>query len=131
MTDPPVDVDHERGTLQGQPQVWVDRAGGVQIAHPVQLGMDAESVERGEVRAHEGPRVVRSGGRLVGRRGHTHEWRAHVAVDRVARQQRLVVHRVHVVDAVEESRVDTTLAQRPPDRVVDDRAAQAADMDGS
>ena len=50
-------------------------------------------------------------------------------VDRVGRQQRLGVHRVEVVDAVEERRLDAVRAQRAGDRVEDDRPAQAPDVD--
>ena len=99
------------------------------LAHPVvAIGVDAEARER----VDEGLGVVAGVRRvavadLVGDVG---ERSAHLVVDRVGRQQRLGVHRVEVVDAVEERRLDPVRAQRAGDRVEDDRAAQAADVDG-
>ena len=55
---------------------------------------------------------------------------AHLALDGVGRQERLGVHRVEVVDAVQQRRLEAVGAQRPGDDVEDDRAAQAADVDG-
>ena len=67
---------------------------------------------------------------VAGLVGHVGQRTAHLAVDRVGRQERLGVHRVEVVDAVEERRLDAVRAQRAGDRVEDDRPAQAADVDG-
>ena len=53
--------------------------------------------------AGEVARVVRVA--VAGRGGHVGQRHAHVALDRVGRQQRLGVHRVEVVDAVEERRL--------------------------
>ena len=55
----------------------------------------------------------------------------HLVVDRVGRQERLGVHRVHVVDAVEERRRQAAIAQGAGDDVEDHGAAQAADVDGA
>ena len=54
---------------------------------------------------------------------------AHLALDRVGRQERLGVHRVEVVDAVQQRRLDAVGAQRAGDDVEDDRPAQAPDVD--
>ena len=55
---------------------------------------------------------------------------AHLALDGVGRQQRLGVHRVVVVDAVEELVVEAARAQGAADGVEDDGAAEAAEVDG-
>ena len=55
---------------------------------------------------------------------------AHLVVDCVGRQERLGIHRVHVVDAVQERRVDVGPTQRPDDDIEDDGTAERADMDG-
>ena len=55
-------------------------------------------------------RGSRPPGRDVGQRP------AHLAIDRVGRQERLGVHRVEVVDAVQQRRFDAVGAQRPDDR---------------
>src|SRR6478736_5176152 len=49
---------------------------------------------------------------------------------RVRRQERLCVHRVEIVDAVEERGLDTARTERAGDHVEDDGAAEAADVDG-
>ena len=59
---------------------------------------------------------------------HSAEWSAHVAVDRVGRQQCLGVHGVHVVDAVQEPCLQPGAEQGPVDRIVKDDAAQRANM---
>ena len=61
--------------------------------------------------------------------GHVRQRAAHLALDRVGRQERLGVHRVQVVDAVEQRRLEAVGAQGAGDDVEDDRAAQAADVD--
>ena len=82
--------------------------------------MDAEARED----VDEDPRVVPGVGRvavgdLVGDVG---ERSAHLGRDGVGRQEGLRVHRVEVVDAVQERRLDPVRAQRADDRVEDDRA---------
>ena len=54
---------------------------------------------------------------------------AHLVLDRIGGQERLGVHRVHVVDAVEERGRQAAIAQGAGDDVEDDGAAQAADVD--
>ncbi len=54
---------------------------------------------------------------------------AHLGRDRVRGQERLGVHRVEVVDAVQQGRRDIVGAQRARDRVEDDRPAQRSDVD--
>ncbi len=55
----------------------------------------------------------------------------HLLLDGVGRQQRLGIHRVEIVDPVEERRLDPVRAQRARDRVEDDGAAEATDVDGA
>ena len=62
--------------------------------------------------------------------GHVGQRAAHLALDRVGREQRLGVHRVHVVDAVEQRRLEAAGAEGARDDVEDDGAAEAADVDG-
>ena len=59
---------------------------------------------------------------------HLRERAAHLAVNGVRGQQRLGVHRIQVVHAVQQGRLDTVGAQRAGDDVEDDGAAQAADV---
>ena len=54
--------------------------------------------------------------------GDLRERTAHLALDRVGRQERLGIHRVHVVDAVQQRRRHAAIAQGPGDDVEDDRA---------
>ena len=63
---------------------------------------------------------------VAGRVGDVGQRPAHLALDGVGRQERLGVHRVEVVDAVEERRLDAVGAQGAGDDVEDDRPAQAA-----
>ena len=49
---------------------------------------------------------------VAGLVGDVGERAAHLALDRVGRQERLGVHRVEVVDAVEERRLDARCARR-------------------
>ena len=53
---------------------------------------------------------------VAGRVGDVGERPAHLALDRVGRQQRLGVHRVQVIDAVEQRRLVAVGAQRAGDR---------------
>ena len=91
--------------------------------------MDAETRER----VDEGLRVVPRIGSVAvaGLVGDVRERTAHLALDRVGRQERLGVHRVEVVDPVEQRRLDAVGPEGARDGVEDDRAAQAADMDGA
>ena len=125
-----VDVAHDGGPVEGGPDERVHLPGRVDVAHPVvAVGVDAEPGEHVDERLGvvAGVRRVAVAGlvRDVGQR------RAHVAVDRIGRQQRLGVHRVDVVDAVEERRLEAAGAQGAGDDVEDDRPAEAADVDGA
>jgi hypothetical protein len=97
--------------------------GRVDVAHPVvALGLDAEPANvsmkmPAKWRAYE--RGSRRPGPGRGQRP------AHLALDGVGRQERLGVHRVEVVDAVEERGLEAARAQRAGDRVEDDRPAEA------
>ena len=66
--------------------------------------MDAEPGEDVDEHAGEVARVARVA--VAGRVGHVRQRAAHLALDGVGRQERLGVHRVHVVDAVEQRRLD-------------------------
>ena len=62
--------------------------------------------------------------------GNARERAAHLALDGVGRQQRLRIHGIHVVDAVQVRRDDAVGPQCADDDIEDDRPAQAADVDG-
>ena len=62
--------------------------------------------------------------------GHPGERTAHLAFHGVGRQERLGIHRVHVVDAVQQRRRHAAVTQGPGDDVEDDRAPEAPDVDG-
>ena len=126
--DPAVDVADERGLVEGGPDERVELARRVDVAHPVvAIRDDAEPGECLDEDAREVPGIalvaVARGIRDVGQRT------AHLAIDGVRGQERLGVHRVEVVDAVQQGRLDALGPQRPDDRVEDDRPAQAPDMD--
>jgi hypothetical protein len=90
--------------------------------------MDAETGER----VDEGLGVVARVRRMavLDLVGDVRERPPHFVIDRVRRQERLGIHRVEVIDPVEQRRLDAVRAQRTRDRIEDDRAAQAADVDG-
>jgi hypothetical protein len=121
--------DHGRAIQRGA-DVRIHVARGVVLAHPVvAIRVDAEAGED----VDEALRVVArvrgvAVGLLVGDVG---EGAAHRLVHRVGRQERLGVHRVEVIDAVQERGLAPGGAQRPGDHVEDDRPAQAADVHGS
>ena len=128
VRDAAVDLAHEGRLVQRGPDERVQVAGRVDVAHPVvAVGVDAEPRERVDERLGVVPGVggvaVADLVRDVGQRT------AHLGLDRVRCQERLGVHRVEVIDAVEQRRLDAVRAQRPGDRVEDDRPAQAADVD--
>ena len=127
--DPPVDVADDRGLVERGPDERVHLAGRVDVAHPVvairtdaQPGEDVDE-DLGVVASVRGV-AVRLLVRDVGERP------AHRAVDGVGRQERLGVHRVHVVDAVEIGRLEAASAHRPHDDVEENGATKAADVDG-
>ena len=66
--------------------------------------MDAETGEDVDEDAREVAGVARVA--VAGRVGHVGERPAHLALDGVGRQERLGVHRVQVVDAVQQRRLD-------------------------
>jgi hypothetical protein len=61
---------------------------------------------------------------------HMGERPAHLRLDGIRRQKRLGVHRIHVVDAVEERRLEAATAQGAGDDVEDDGPTEAANVDG-
>ena len=128
VTDAQVDGSHSIGSIQRELDIGIHPAGRVQLADPVELGLDTERLERAEEDlAHEMAGVV---GRAAAFRGRDAAQRcAHVALDGVGGQQRLRVHGVHVVHAVEKGGIDAGLPQRPIDRIVEDDPSQAADVD--
>ncbi len=122
-----VDVPHDGGTVERRADERVHLPRGVDVAHPVvAVRVDAEAREHVDERL----RVVACvGGVAVARLiGNVRQRHAHVAVDRIGRQQRLGVHGVEVVHAVQERGLETACPQRARDDVEDDRSAEAADM---
>jgi hypothetical protein len=129
VRDAAVDLADLGGLVERGPDVRVHLARRVDVAHPVvALGMDAEHGER----VDEVPGKVAGVGRVAvaDRVRDLEERPAHLALDGVRRQERLGVHRVVVVDAVEELGLEAARAQGAPDRVEDDRPPEAAEMDG-
>ena len=131
VRDAAIDVADERRPDRAPVRMYgIHRAGRVDVAHPVvAVRVDAESGERLDEHAGEmaGVALVAVAGGI----GHVGERAAHLAIDRVGRQERLGVHRVEIVDAVQERRLVAVGTQRADDDVEDDGAAQAADVDGA
>ena len=122
VRDAPVDLADQRGPIEGRPDEAVHLPRRVDVAHPVvTVGSDPEAVEEVDEDLGVVPGVRRVAVvdlvRDVGQR------RPHVALDGIGRQQRLGVHRIHVVDAVQVGRLDAAGAEGPGDDVQDDRAA--------
>ena len=130
VRDTAVDVADDLGPIEGGSDVAVHVAGRVDVAHPVvALGHDPEAAERLDEDAREVPGIARVA--VAGRVRNVGQRAAHLAVDRVVGQERLGVHRVEVVDAVEQAGFDAAGAKGTPDGVEDDRPAKRADMDGT
>ena len=128
IRNPRVDVAHDLGPIERRADERVHLPGRVDVAHPeVAVGPDPELLEGVDEQAGEMPGVACVA--VAGRVRDMGERAAHLAFDRVGRQQRLGVHRIHVVDAVEVRRLDAIRAQGARDRVDDHGAAQAADVD--
>ena len=128
MTDPAVDLANPIGSVQRELDVRIHPARGVELADPVELRGDTERLEGPEEDLpYEVPGVV--GRAATFRRGHAGKWRTHVAVDGIGCELGLGVHRVHVVDAVEERRGHTRCLQRAMDGVVEYDPTQRSDMD--
>ena len=130
VRDAAVDVADERRLVQRRADERIQVTGRVDVAHPVvAVRVDAEPRERVDERlgvvSGVGGVAVALLVRDVGERT------AHLGLDRVRGQQGLGIHRVEVVDAVQERRLDPVRAEGPRDRVEDDRPAQAADVDGA
>ena len=126
--DPPVQVANDLGSIERRADVAVHRPGRVDVAHPVvAVRVDAEVGE--EVDEDLG---VVAGIRGVAVRHLVRDVRkrdAHVAIDGIRGQQGLGIHRIEVVDAVQECRLVTGGSQGPGDHVEDHRPAQAPDVD--
>jgi hypothetical protein len=127
---PLVDVAHERGALEGRPDERIHIACGVVLAHPVvAVREDAKPGERIDERLRVVARV--RGVKFVDLIRHMSERPAHLVLDGVGRQERLCIHRVEVIDSVEQCRLDAVRAKRARDRIEDHGAAQASDVDGT
>jgi len=116
--DPAVDLADGLGSVQGGPDERVHLPGRVDVAHPVvAVGSDPQAGERVDERL----RVMASvrGVAIAGLVGDVREGPSHLVVDRVRRQQRLGIHGVHVVDPVEQRRLDAVGAQGTRDDVED------------
>ena len=125
----PVDVADERSAVQRRPDERVHLPGRVDVAHPVvAVGVDAEPGERVDEglrrwwRAYDAWQSPTWSGTWAS--GRPISWSTASGV-----RQRLGVHRVEVVHAVEQRRRDVVRAQRAGDRVEDDRPPKAADVD--
>ena len=104
VRDPAVDVADDLGAVERGADERVHLPGRVDVAHPVvEVGVDAEAGEDVDERlgvvAGIGRVAVADLVRDVGERA------THLALDGVGRQERLGVHRVHVVDAVPQRRL--------------------------
>ena len=125
-----VDRAHSFGPIERNPDVRIDLARRIQLAHPVvAVGPDAEAGKR----VDEGLGVVARvrGVAVAGLVGDMGQRPAHLVLDRVGGQERLGVHRIKVVDPVQQGGGGPAGAQRPGDHVEDHRPAQAADVDGA
>jgi len=123
----PVDLADERGAIEGEADERVDRTGRVDVAHPVvTIRVDAETRERVNELAGEMSRVARMA--VASRIRDVRQRAAHLAIDCVRGQQRLGIHGIHVVDAVEQRRLDSIGPEGAGDHVEDHRSAQAADV---
>ena len=125
----PVDIAYPVGPVQGEPDVRIDCSRGVHLAHPV-VPIRADAEARKEVDEDLGMVARVRGVTIAGLVRDVREWAAHLRLDRIRRQQGLGVHGVQVVHAVEQGRVEVAGAQCTGDRVEDDGATQAADVDG-
>ena len=104
--------------------------GRVVLAHPVvAVREDPEARERVDEGLSVVPRIGSVA--IAGLVGDVRERTAHLVLDRVGRQERLGIHRVEVIDPVEQRRLDAVGPERARDGVEDDGATQAADMDGA
>ncbi len=100
-----VDVTDEGRAIQRGPDERVHVAGRIDLAHPViAVRVDAESRERGDERL--GMVAGVRGVAITGLVGDVRQRTAHLLLDGVGGQERLGVHRVEVVDAVEQRRLD-------------------------
>ena len=128
VRDSPVDVANAVRPVERQPDERVNRAALVDLAHPViAVRTDAKPGEciDEQLRMVAGVRRMTVAGlvRDVGQRA------AHLVLDGVRGKERLGVHRIEVVDAVQELGLEAVRAQGADDHVEDDRPAQAADVD--
>ncbi len=126
----PVHVTHDLRPIKRLPDERVHLPGRVDLAHPVvAVGPDAQAVERVDehLRVMAGVRRVA----ITGEVGDVRERHAHVALDGVGRQQRLGIHRVEIVDAIEQGRLEPAGPQGSRDDIEDDGPTEAADMDSA
>ena len=130
LADPQVQLADRVRAVERAADEGVHRAVGVELAHPVDLGSDAEPREGAhEQLAHEVARIGR--GRAAFRGRHVRERDAHVALHRIGGQEGLGVHGVEIVHPVEEAARPAGQEQRPMDGVVEDDAPERADVHGA
>jgi hypothetical protein len=126
--DPPIDLANDGGLVQGGPDERVHLASRIDVAHPViAIRPDPKPVEGinenlGVVASVRGVAI-----RLLVR--NVRERLAHRVGDSVRRQERLGVHRIHVVDAVEIRDLKPARPHRANDDVEENGTTQAADVD--
>ena len=126
--DASVDLADLGGAVERNADVGVHLTARVDLAHPVvAIRVDAKAGER----IDEDLRVVAGVGRMavVALVGNVCERAAHLALDSVGAQQRLGVHGIHVVNAVQVGRLDAIGPKRTGNDVEDDGAAEATDVD--
>ncbi len=127
--DRAVDLQDHGGSVERLLDVGVHVPGRIALAHPIELGLDPQALERLEEQTGEVARVV---GRVAPRGGgHVREGPAHGRLDGIGRQQGLGVHGVQVLDAVTERDVQAAFRDGAADGIVEHHAAQAAHVDGA
>ena len=125
-----VDVADESCLVKRRPDEGIHLTGRIDLAHPV-VAIRPDAEPREDIDEDLG---VVAGVRGVAVRflvGDLCERPAHRVGHGIGRQERLGVHRVHVVDPVEVRRLEVARAHRADDDVEENGAPEAADMDGS
>jgi hypothetical protein len=125
VCDALVDLADRLGVPQHQVYLLVERARPVEVAHPMELGSDPEACEERDKAGRVIVGEVRSHGRIRAR--DRAEWLAHVLGHARALLHRLRVHRVVVVNRVDEAHVEAMRLERAEQRVADDRATKTRD----
>ena len=129
VRDALVDRADRLGVAQDKIDLFVERPRPVQVAHPVELRCDPEAGEERDETSRVVIREVRPDGRIRAR-DHVERF-SHVLGHPGPFLHRLRVHRVVVVDRVDESDVERVRLERAEERVTDDRSTKTGDRYGS